>query len=100
MVVYVKILVREKDAKKVSEANEEEKLYHYEIPSKSNHDYKGKSDQYIGAVNINLNNLPQIKKIEQDTKFIRALFSIEVKKNNYYIIYLNYINYNNNSRNK
>ena len=81
LVVYVKILVREKDAKKVSESNEEEKLYHYEIPSKSNHDYKGKSDQYIGAVNINLNNLPQIKKIEQDTKFIRALFSIEVKKN-------------------
>ena len=81
LIVYVKILVGEKEAKRISESNEEEKLYHYEIPSKSNHDYKGKSDPYIGAVNINLNNLPIIKQSEQDKKFIRALFTIEVRKN-------------------
>ena len=39
--------------------------------------------EYIGAVNINLNNLPQIKESERSTKFIRALFSIEVKKNTF-----------------
>ena len=32
-------------------------------------------------MNINLNNLPQIKKIEQDSKFIRALFAIVINKN-------------------
>ena len=83
LAVYVKILVGEKDAKKISETNEEDKLYHYEIPSKSNYDYKGKSDEYIGAVNINLNNLPILKEKEKDIKFIRALFAIEVKKNTF-----------------
>ena len=78
--VYVKIIVWEKDAKKISQSNEEDKLYHYEIPDQSNYDYKGKSDEYIGAVNFNLNNLPIISETEQKTKFIRALFSIEVKK--------------------
>ena len=81
--VYVKVIVGEKDAKKISESNEENNLYHLEIPSQTNCDYKGKSDEYIGAVNINLNNLPQIKESERSTKFIRALFSIEVKKNTF-----------------
>ena len=58
-------------------------MYHLEIPSQTNCDYKGKSDEYIGAVNINLNNLPQIKESERSTKFIRALFAIEVKKNTF-----------------
>ena len=83
IVVYVKVIVGEKDAKKISESNEENNLYHLEIPSQTNCDYKGKSDEYIGAVNINLNNLPQIKESERSTKFIRALFSIEVKKNTF-----------------
>ena len=83
LVVYVKTIVGEKDAKRVSETNEEEKLYHYEIPSQINCNYKGKSDEYIGAVNINLNNLPIIKEIEKQYKFIRALFAIEVKKNTF-----------------
>jgi hypothetical protein len=83
IVVYVKVIVGEKDAKKISESNEENNLYHLEIPSQTNCDYKGKSDEYIGAVNINLNNLPQIKESEKSTKFIRALFAIEVKKNTF-----------------
>ena len=80
-IVYVKLLVGEKDVKKISETNEEEKLYHYEIPSQNNCDYKGKTDEYIGAVNINLNNLPLLKESEKRNKFIRALFSIDIKKN-------------------
>ena len=80
-IIYVKLLVGEKDVKKISETNEEEKLYHYEIPSQNNCDYKGKTDEYIGAVNINLNNLPLLKESEKRNKFIRALFSIDIKKN-------------------
>ena len=79
--VYVKILVREKDVKKISESNEEDKLYHYEIPSRDNCDYKGKTDEYMGAININLNNLPLLKNNEKNNKFIRALFAIVINKN-------------------
>ena len=79
--VYVKILVSEKDAKKINTDNKEENLYHYEIPSRDNCDYKGKTDDVIGATNINLNNLPLLKDSEKNNKFIRALFCIQVKKN-------------------
>ena len=79
--VYVKILVSEKDVKKISESNEEDKLYHYEIPSRDNCDYKGKTDEYMGAININLNNLPLLKNNEKNNKFIRALFAIDIRKN-------------------
>ena len=82
-IVYVKIIVGEKDGKKISQSNEEDKLYHYEIPSQMSCDYKGKTDEYIGAVNINLNNLPLLKENEKNNKFIRALFSVEIKKNTF-----------------
>ena len=78
--VYVKVLVLSKDAKQISSSNEEEKLYHYEIPSKTNCDYKKKTDDILGTINININNLPIIKENEKDIKFIRALFTIEIKK--------------------
>ena len=79
--VYIKILVGEKDAKKISNTNQEDKLYHYEIPSQENYDYKGKTDEYIGVININLNNLPILKDNEKNNKFIRALFAVQIKKN-------------------
>ena len=79
-IIYIKILVLSKDAKQVSSLNEEDKLYHYEIPSKNNYDYKKKTDDIIGTINININNLPIIKDNEKNNKFIRALFSIVVKK--------------------
>ena len=78
--IYIKVLVLSKDAKQISSQNSEDKLYHYEIPSKSNHDYKGRTDDIIGVININMNNLPIIKDNEKDYKFIRALFSIEIKR--------------------
>jgi hypothetical protein len=78
--IYIKILVLSKDAKQISSQNSEDKLYHYEIPSKDNYDYKGKTDDIIGVININMNNLPIIKDSEKENKFIRALFSIEVKR--------------------
>ena len=79
--VFVKILVREKDTKNINANNEEEKLYHYEIPSREYSDYQGKTDDIIGALNININNLPIIKENERTNKFIRALICIQVEKN-------------------
>ena len=81
--VYMQVIVGEKNPKQISETNEEDKLYHYEIPGQNNYDYKGKSDEYIGAVNINLNNLPILNEKEKEKKFIRALFAIEVRKNTF-----------------
>ena len=78
--VYVKVLVLSKDAKKMSSTDDKSKLLHYEIPSKDNYDYKGKTDDVLGVININLNNLPIIKESEKDKKIIRVLFSIEIKK--------------------
>ena len=79
--VYIKILVREKDTKNINNNNEEEKLYHYEIPSQEYSDYQGKTDDIIGALNININNLPIIKENERSNKFIRAIICIQVEKN-------------------
>ena len=81
--VYIKILVGEKDEKKISQSNDEDKLYHYDIPSKNKCDYKGKTDEYIGAININLNNLPILKNNERNNKFIKALFAIDIQKNTF-----------------
>ena len=79
--VYVKVIVREKETKNINSNNEEQKLYHYEFPNRENSDYQGKTDDIIGALNININNLPIIKESERSTKFIRALICIEVEKN-------------------
>ena len=78
--LFIKVLVLSKDAKQISSQNVEDKLYHYEIPSNSNYDYKGRTDDILGAISINLNNLPLIKENERNNKFIRAIFSIEIKK--------------------
>ena len=81
IVVYIKIIVREKNTKDINTNNKEDKLYHYEIPNEENADYTGKTDDIIGALNINLNNLPILKDNEKNNKFIRALFCINVKAN-------------------
>ena len=78
--IYVKILVLSKDEKHINSLNIKDKLYHYEIPSNTNYDYKGNTDEFIGGVSLNINNLPIIKENEKNNKFVRALFSIEIKK--------------------
>ena len=80
--IYIRVLVLSKDAKQMSSTEDRDKLYHYEIPSNSNYDYKAKTDDVLGVININMNNLPIIKENERNNKFIRAIFSIEVKKFN------------------
>jgi hypothetical protein len=65
---------------RVNPGNSEERLYHYEIPGKYNYDYLAKTNKYLGTINININNIPIIKKDELDKKFVRALFHIELQK--------------------
>ena len=78
--VYVKIVVLSKDINRINSLKDEDKLYHYEIPSNTNYDYKAKSDDILGAISININNLPILKESEKSKQFVRALFSIEIKK--------------------
>lgn len=39
-----------------------DKLKHHEIPSPTNCDFKAQTDSYSGAMNINIDNIPVIKK--------------------------------------
>ena len=78
--IYVKILVLSKDKKHINSLNAKDKLYHYEIPCNTNYDYKGNTDDFIGGISLNINNLPIIKDNEKNSKFIRALFNIEIQK--------------------
>ena len=72
--VYIKLIVIEKDSKKIGTANTESKLYHYEIPGKFNFDYTSKTNKYLGTMNININNIPIPK--SPDKQFVRALFNV------------------------
>ena len=78
--IYIKLIVIEKDAKHIYSGNTEERLYHYEIPSKNNYDYTEKTNNYLGTMNININNIPIIKPEDQEKKIVRALFGIEIEK--------------------
>ena len=81
--IYIKVIVLSKDATQINSFNKDDKLYHYEIPSNTNYDYQDSTDDILGGLSIYINNLPIIKENEQNTKFIRALFTIEIKKNRY-----------------
>ena len=78
--IYIKIVVLEKDSRHINSENREDRLYHYEIPSKNNYDYSAKTNTYLGTMSININNIPIIKPEFQDTKIVRALFGIELEK--------------------
>ena len=76
--VFIKLIVIEKDSIKINKGNREDRLYHYEIPGKNNYDYSSKTNQYLGTMNINLNNIPNLK--NPDKQLVRALFNIEVQR--------------------
>ena len=82
-IIYIKLVVIEKDSKHIYSGNKADRLYHYEIPSKQNYDYTAKTNNYLGTMNININNIPIIKVEDRGTKFVRALFGIEIQKNYY-----------------
>ena len=90
-IIYLKLIVDDKK-KKVGEVNEsnnndkdkdknKDKLKHHEIPSSTNYDFKAQTDSYSGAMNINIDNIPVIKKEEKYTKIVRALFAVHVYYN-------------------
>ena len=58
--------------------NFETRLKHYEIPENNNYDYTSETDNYFGVMNININNIPIIKKEDKDKKIMRALFIIRI----------------------
>ena len=86
--VYAKILIITKDPKNFISDNPDEKSKHQEIPSYKNYDYKGETDEILGTLNLNLENLPIIKDEERGIKFVRVLFTIKINKiynkNKYY----------------
>ena len=86
--IYLKIIVDNKIKKtsQIYESNDQDKLKHYEIPGSNNYDYTAKTDNYLGAMNINIENIPVIEDKLRNQKIVRALFAIHIF-NNYYIPY-------------
>ena len=85
--IYLKLIVDNK-IKKSNDIGEnaEDKLKHYEIPGNNNYDYMAKSDNYLGAMNINIDNIPIIKEEQKKHKIVRALFVIHIF-NKFYMPY-------------
>ena len=98
--IYIKLIVIEKDSKHIYTGNRIDRLYHYEIPSKNNYDYTSNTNNYLGTMNININNLPIIKPEDQEKKIVRALFGIEIEKTYHRINTRDYNNYDNNENTK
>ena len=84
-IIYLKLIVDNKIKKtnEIGDNNEEDKLKHYEIPSSNNYDYTSKTDNYLGAMNINIDNIPIIPQESKKTKIVRALFAIHIFNNHY-----------------
>jgi len=78
--IYVKIIVVKKNYKHIYTGNKKNNLFHYEIPSKYNNDYSAQTNNYLGTMNININNLPIIKEQEKENKSVRVLFGIEIER--------------------
>ena len=79
-IVYIKI-------NQLQRSSNENENNNYNVPTESNYDYKDNTDPYLGTLSINIENLPKIN--EDENKFIRGLFLIEIKKlrnweDNYY----------------
>ena len=76
--IYVKIIVVTKNYQHIYTGKKN--LFHYEIPSKYNNDYTAQTNNYLGTMNININNLPILKEQDKENKSVRALFGIEIQK--------------------
>ena len=99
--IYIKIVVLNKDPKHIYTGNKIDMLYHYEIPSKNYYDYTSSTNNYLGTMNIDINNLPIIKPEDQNKKIVRALFAIEIEKTYHRINTRgDYSNYQNNQLSK
>ena len=81
--LYVKMNIVDKNKKlKVKEGQvvNEMSLYHYNYPSPENYDYYKPSDDTLGTISMNLNDLPRLKPEEKSSKFIRGLIYVILKE--------------------
>ena len=86
-IIYLKLIVDNKikpsnDIEFNLNNTQNNKLRHYEIPGTNNYDYKAETDNYLGVININIDNIPIIKE-EKQKKIVRCLFVINII-NNYF----------------
>ena len=58
-------------------------LYHYSYPSEENYDYHIPTDDILGTLALNINNLPRLTSEEKKTKFIRALIYVKLREENF-----------------
>lgn len=68
-----------KEGQKVNEIS----LYHYTFPTPETYDYYMPSDETLGTISLNINNLPRLKPEEKATKFIRGLIYVRLKEENF-----------------
>ena len=83
--LYIKINIIDKNEvtqikKDPNKKYDEFSLYHYNIPSDTVYDYMSVTDNTLGKLSLNLNNLPKLtqKEIEKGNKIIRALFYVHL----------------------
>ena len=84
--LYVKIniidttkKIKVKEGQKLSEMS----LYHYTYPTPETYDFYMPSDEILGTISLNINDLPKLKPEEKSTKFIRGLIYIRLKEENF-----------------
>ena len=84
--LYVKINIVDTTKRlKVKEGQNfnEMSLYHYSYPSEENYDYHIPTDDILGTLALNINNLPRLTSEEKKTKFIRALIYVKLREENF-----------------
>lgn len=84
--IFVKINVVDKKKKAVikdSDNISEFSLYRYSYPSAKNYDYAFQSDEVLGTISLNINNLPILTKEDKENKFVRALVLVRLSNINF-----------------
>ena len=84
--LYVKINIVDTSKRlKVKEGQNANQMsiYHYSYPSEQNYDYHVPTDDVLGTLALNINNLPKIKQNEKSTKFVRALIYVRLNEENF-----------------
>ena len=76
-VVYIKINDLDKKDDYDLDDKTAENAYKYSLPTEKNYDYKASTDSSLGLLSIDINKLPKIQ--NQENKFIRALFLVQIK---------------------
>jgi hypothetical protein len=84
--LYIKMNIVDTNKKlKVKEGQvvNEMSLYPYSYPGPDNYDYYMPSDETLGTISLNLNDLPRLKPEEKSSKFIRGLIYVRLKEESF-----------------